>query len=164
MLEFLIMLKPVKCLGMNWTKEVKGLYTDRTVIKKLKMQIIGKLPSVPDPQLTESLDLPLARYRGANCIHLKKNPGIPVCLCRLRVWCCHCSGSGGCCGMGLILGQEFPRAMSLTKNIHISIDPHSPNLYGSRGDGILKENEMVSQRDIWISMFTAALFKIVKAH
>ena len=26
--------------------------------------------------------------------------------CGLRIWCCHCSGSGHCCGSGLIPGPE----------------------------------------------------------
>ena len=34
----------------------------------------------------------------------KKIPGVSLWHSQLRIWHCHCSGSGHCCGMGLILG------------------------------------------------------------
>ena len=35
---------------------------------------------------------------------LKIGKGILSWLSRLRIWCCHCSGLGGCYGVGLIPG------------------------------------------------------------
>ena len=33
---------------------------------------------------------------------MKWQGGVLLCLSRLRIWCCHCSGLGCCCGAGLI--------------------------------------------------------------
>ena len=34
----------------------------------------------------------------------RKVSGVPLGHSRLRIWCCHCRGSGCCCGMGSIPG------------------------------------------------------------
>ena len=39
-----------------------------------------------------------------------QNEGVPLWLCGLRIWHCHCSGSGCCCVMGSILAWEHPHA------------------------------------------------------
>ena len=43
----------------------------------------------------------------------KKTARVPWWLSRFRIWCCHCCGSGHCCGADLI--QEFPPATGTAK-------------------------------------------------
>ena len=41
--------------------------------------------------------------------------GVPLWHSRLRIWHCHCSGLGHCCGIGS-LAWEFPHAIGVARN------------------------------------------------
>ena len=47
-----------------------------------------------------------SKVGGRLCLHLQnENSGVRLWCSRLRIKCCHCSGLGWCCGLGLIPGS-----------------------------------------------------------
>ena len=44
-------------------------------------------------------------------VQIPTQGGVLLWCSEFRIWCCHCSGLGCCCGSGSILAQEFPHAM-----------------------------------------------------
>ena len=51
-------------------------------------------------------------------------------LSRLRIWDCHCSGSGHCCGKGLVLAQALPQAAENKEKQTNKKQRHCPQVAG----------------------------------
>ena len=75
--------------------------------------------------------------------------GVPWWLSGLRIWQCHCYGSGHCCGRGLISGPRVhPKKKKRIKMIGFG------NLNNSererKGEGRVKNDDQVSSLGNWM--------------
>ena len=114
-------------------------------------------------------------------INKKSTSGVLLWCSGLRIWCCHCSGFSGCCGMGLTPGpgsSTWPKKKKSLQAINAGedIEKRDPsctadgnvtwcNHCGAQYGGSLNisgENHNLKRYSICIPVFIAALFIIVK--